>query len=291
MSENPKILIVDDEPNNHRVLERVLEPLKLDCVSVMSGQQALGVAHRQDFFLILMDVQMPEMDGFETASLIFEHPKTSHIPVIFLTAFARDEFFEFKGYASGAVDYLVKPINDNILKSKVEVFLTLYRERMRLNKALNAQIKAEEELKLHKEHLEELVIARTKQLESSIEQQLSIQKELIESEKMASLGRLVAGISHELNTPIGVSLTATSYLREETYDLNKSFEGGTMRKKCFVDYVDCADKTTEILLANLQRAKDLIKNFKQVTVDVSSEMTRSFNLLDYIQNKCYLLQT
>ena len=111
-----KILIVDDEPNNHRVYERTLESLNLEFVKVLSGQQALSVAHRHDFFLILMDVQMPEMDGFETASLLLDHPKTSHIPIIFITAFDRDESFEFKGYASGAVDYLVKPINDDILK-------------------------------------------------------------------------------------------------------------------------------------------------------------------------------
>jgi len=205
----PKILIVDDEPNNHRVLERILEPLNLECIKVMSGQQALGVAHRHDFFLILMDVQMPEMDGFETASLIFEHPKTSHIPVIFLTAFARDETFEFKGYASGAVDYLIKPINDDILKSKVDVFLTLYRDRVALDEALKARTIAEQELNLHKDHLEELVAARTLELQASVEHQIQIQRQLIESEKMASLGRLVAGISHELNTPIGVSLTAS----------------------------------------------------------------------------------
>ena len=71
-----KILIVDDEPNNHRVYERTLEVLDVEFVKVLSGQQALAVAHRHDFFLILMDVQMPEMDGFETASLLLDHPKT-----------------------------------------------------------------------------------------------------------------------------------------------------------------------------------------------------------------------
>jgi len=284
MADNrPKILIVDDEPNNHRVLERILEPLNLDCVKAISGQQALGVAHRHDFFLILMDVQMPEMDGFESASLIFEHPKTSHIPVIFLTAFARDETFEFKGYASGAVDYLIKPINDEILKSKVEVFLTLYQERVRLKVALKARTQAEQELNIHKEHLEELVEERTLELQESVQHQLKIQRQLIESEKMASLGRLVAGISHELNTPIGVSLTAATYLSEETDEINKAFLEDRIQKDCFIDYVDCAKQTTDILSSNLNRAKELIKNFKLVTVDVSSEMPRSFNVQEYIR--------
>ncbi|MCP4116417.1 MAG: PAS domain S-box protein [Desulfobacteraceae bacterium] len=126
------ILIVDDEPNNHRVYESILEPLNLEIVNAMSGQKALEVAHRYDFFLILMDVQMPNIDGFEAAGLILGHPKTSHIPVIFITAIARDEIFEFKGYKSGAVDYLVKPINDDILRCKVNVFLKMNQQRKEL---------------------------------------------------------------------------------------------------------------------------------------------------------------
>ncbi len=131
-----KILIVDDHPNNHRVYKRSLEPLDLEIVDVMSGQQALEVAHVHDFFLILMDVQMPEMDGFETASLILGHPDTRHIPIIFVTAIAKDEKFEFKGYKGGAVDYLTKPFDSHILKSKVSVFLELHLQKKQLQSTL-----------------------------------------------------------------------------------------------------------------------------------------------------------
>ena len=75
----PEILIVDDNSNNHHVYERILESMNLNIEKAMSGQQALKIAHRKDFFLILMDVQMPDMDGFETADLLRNHPKTSHI--------------------------------------------------------------------------------------------------------------------------------------------------------------------------------------------------------------------
>ncbi len=131
-NERPKILIVDDDNNNHRVYERILEPLNLHIEKATSGLEALEVAHRHDFFLILMDVQMPIMDGFETASLILGHPKTQHIPVIFVTAFSKDEAFEFKGYESGAVDFLTKPIDDNILKSKISIFLRLWQQKQSL---------------------------------------------------------------------------------------------------------------------------------------------------------------
>src|SRR6056297_644616 len=140
--EKPKILIVDDEPGNQRVYERILESLDIEIVKAMSGLEALEVAHLQDFFLILMDVQMPQMDGFECASLILSHPKTKHIPVIFLTAIAKEEEFIFEGYTSGAVDYMIKPINDIVLRSKIEVFLRLFNKTKnikRLNKTLEEE--------------------------------------------------------------------------------------------------------------------------------------------------------
>jgi len=285
MNENrPKILIVDDEPSNHRVYERTLEPLDLEFVKAMSGQQALAVAHRHDFFLILMDVQMPGMDGFETASLILDHPKTCHIPVIFITAFARDEMFEFKGYASGAVDYLVKPINDEIVKSKVGVFLELYEEKLRLDNAYKIKKKAEEELREHKEHLEELVKERTEKLQQSLDNLMETQNQLVESEKMASLGRLVGGVAHELNTPIGICITAISHLQDETSKFNGSFLDSGLTKKDFSQYINASNQSSEIIASNLERASDLVKNFKLISVDTKCQLVHAFNLMEYFKS-------
>ncbi|OUS25579.1 hybrid sensor histidine kinase/response regulator, partial ['Osedax' symbiont bacterium Rs2_46_30_T18] len=280
---NPKILIVDDEPNNHRVYERTLESLNLTFVRALSGQQALAIAHRHDFFLILMDVQMPGMDGFEAASLLLDHPKTCHIPVIFITAFARDETFEFKGYSSGAVDYLVKPINEEIVRSKVSVFLELYKEKMRLNHAYSVRKIAEEELRLHKDKLEIIVRERTEELQSTLNNLLGTQDQLVESEKMASLGRLVAGVAHELNTPIGICITASSFLKDENEEVNEAINSEQLTKKKLNKYLASTGQSLEIILANLDRASELISNFKLVAVDVSSEEMREFNLLDYIK--------
>lgn len=285
MNDNrPKILIVDDEPSNHRVYERTLEPLNLEFVKAMSGQQALAVAHRHDFFLILMDVQMPGMDGFETASLILDHPKTCHIPVIFITAFARDEMFEFKGYASGAVDYLVKPINDEIVKSKVGVFLELYEEKLRLDNAYKIKKKAEEELREHKEHLEELVKERTDKLQKSLDNLMETQNQLVESEKMASLGRLVGGVAHELNTPIGICITAISHLQDETTRFNGAFLESGLTKSDFCKYINSSNQSSEIIASNLERASDLVKNFKLISVDTKAQMVHAFNLMEYFKN-------
>ena len=280
----PKILIVDDEPSNHRVYERTLESLDLEFVKAMSGQQALAVAHRHDFFLILMDVQMPGMDGFETASLILDHPKTCHIPVIFITAFARDEMFEFKGYASGAVDYLVKPINDEIVKSKVGVFLELYEEKLRLDNAYKIKKKAEEELREHKEHLEDLVKERTEKLQQSLDNLMETQNQLVESEKMASLGRLVGGVAHELNTPIGICITAISHLRDETSKFNGAFLGSGLTKTDFSQYINASNQSSEIIASNLERASELVENFKLISVDTKAQLVNAFNLMEYFKN-------
>lgn len=285
MSElRPKILVVDDEPNNLRVYDRILAPLDLDIIKAQSGLKALAIAHKHDFFLILMDVQMPGMDGFETASLILDHPKTSHIPVIFITAFARDETFEFKGYMNGAVDYLVKPINDEILKSKLGVFLELYKDRIKLDIAFKTKKKAEEELKVHKENLEAIVKARTKELQESIEHLLMTQDKLVKVEMMASLGRLVTGVAHELNTPIGVCVTAASYLEEETQRLSKSLSDESLCAEDLSAYCESSIQGSEIMLSNLNRASNLIKKFKLVAVDVSTEELSVLNVMAHIDH-------
>jgi PAS domain S-box-containing protein len=110
------------------------------------------------------------------------------------------------------------------------------------------------------------------------------QIELVQAEKMASLGGLVAGIAHEINTPIGVGVTAVSHLQEKTREFEHLFEKAEMRKSDLTKFVVSAGKSTEIISANLHRASDLIKSFKQVAVDQSSEDTRSFNLLGYIDD-------
>lgn len=127
-----KLLLVDDNLSNLRVYERILEDLNIVIVKALSGEEALDLALEETFFLILMDVQMPGMDGFETASFLINHPKTKHTPIIFITAIAKDESLVLKGYERGAIDYITKPINEVILRNKVEVFLKLHEQQQAL---------------------------------------------------------------------------------------------------------------------------------------------------------------
>ncbi|MDK9705260.1 MAG: EAL domain-containing protein [Sulfuritalea sp.] len=132
------LLLVDDRPQNLVALEAVLGDQDLDLVKATSGNDALRQTLKRDFALVLLDVQMPGMDGFETAELMRSNPKTRHLPIIFITAGVKDLHMQFKGYDLGAVDYLIKPFDPHILQSKVRVFCELYRQRRQLesNQAL-----------------------------------------------------------------------------------------------------------------------------------------------------------
>ncbi len=129
MPGTPKILIVDDKAANLLVMESLLEGIEAQLITATSGQEALGLLLEHEFALVLLDVQMPEMDGFETATLMRGRKQTRHLPIIFVTAISKEDEHIFRGYETGAVDYLFKPVNPHILRSKVEIFLELDRQR------------------------------------------------------------------------------------------------------------------------------------------------------------------
>ncbi|MER6142223.1 response regulator [Streptomyces sparsogenes] len=128
----PKILVVDDQPNNLLAMEAVLATLDQELVTASSGQEALkALLDHDDFAVILLDVQMPEMDGYETAAHIQRRPRNRDIPIIFLTAMGADPEHSSRGYAAGAVDYIAKPFDPWALRAKVSVFTEIFLERRR----------------------------------------------------------------------------------------------------------------------------------------------------------------
>jgi CheY-like chemotaxis protein len=128
----PKILIVDDRPENLLALEAILQGLGHELVKAHSGEEALKRLLTEDFALILLDVQMPGMDGFETATHIKQRERTRDVPIVFLTAIDGEAHQAFRGYAAGAVDYLSKPFDPWVLRAKVGVFIELYERRREL---------------------------------------------------------------------------------------------------------------------------------------------------------------
>ena len=140
--EQVNILIVDDDPSNLSILEEIMEDLNLQFIKALSGHEALKHAQQHEFALALIDVQMPEMDGFETVKRMRSFPKTEQLPVIFVTAVYSEEYFELEGIGIGAVDFITKPFNHNILRSKVKLFVDLYLQ----NKTLAQEIKEKNEI-------------------------------------------------------------------------------------------------------------------------------------------------
>jgi two-component system NtrC family sensor kinase len=186
----PAVLIVDDVEANLISIEALLDGMDCQVVLVKSGNAALRQLLRREFAVMLLDVQMPEMDGFEVASHVSQNPATRDTPIVFLTAMHESDGPVLKGYGSGAVDFLFKPINPTILRGKVRVFLDLYRARQKLTESRHA-------------------------LETAYQNLATTHSQLVQSAKMASLGELVAGIAHEINNPL-------SFLQSHLHTVRRS---------------------------------------------------------------------
>lgn len=174
------ILLVDDSPDKLYVLEHELKSLNQNIVKATSGEEALRLLLRQDFALILLDVRMPGMDGFETASLIRQRKNSEYTPIIFITGIDRSETNAFKGYSLGAVDYLFTPVEREVLLAKVTVFIELYRKTQEVKRS--RQLLAEEVM--------ERKAAEEKILEISGREQRRLGQELHDG-----LGQTLTGIS------------------------------------------------------------------------------------------------
>jgi signal transduction histidine kinase len=166
-----KILLVDDDPKNLTVLETVLDHPGYRLVRASSGDEALLALIDQEFALLILDIQMPGMTGFELAQIIKQRKKTAHVPIIFLTAYYNEDAHVLEGYDTGAVDYLYKPVNPVVLRSKVSVFADLYRKNREVaaaNSVLRDEVerrrRIEEQLRELNQTLEDRVEERTREL-------------------------------------------------------------------------------------------------------------------------------
>ncbi|RMG58334.1 MAG: diguanylate cyclase [Deltaproteobacteria bacterium] len=154
--ERVKVLVVDDRPENLLVMENILKPLDVEVLTAGSGPDALSLLVDHDVALVILDVQMPGMDGFEVAEVMRKNPLTAHVPIIFVTAISKEEQYVFRGYEVGAVDYLAKPIDTHVLLSKVRVFIQLYEQKRELKEKTEELERKISELEETKRKLEEL---------------------------------------------------------------------------------------------------------------------------------------
>lgn len=256
-----KILLVDDREDNLFSMETILEPDGYQFIRAGSGRQALKILLTEfDFALILMDVKMPNLNGFETAALIYERDKLKHIPIIFITANNFGEENIFKGYRSGAVDYIYKPINPDLLRAKVAVFVDLYKKNQRL-------IAQEAKLKTINKNLENEVNER-KVSEEKVKQ---LNRELLENiarleSANKDLDRFAFMASHDLQEPLRKIRTFSDIL--------------------FVKYKDIVDSDAKVHIARIQNAAERMQNlikdiltFSKISNEDDSFVSYDLNLI------------
>lgn len=257
-----KILVIDDEAYIRDSVKSFLEDYGFQVIEACDGSVGLDLFAAEKPDLILCDLRMPEMDGLDVLSAVtVQSPDT---PIIIVSG-AGNIADTVEALRLGAWDYIIKPIQDmNVLYHAVNKGLeraALIREKTRYQKDLeqaNATLK---------ESLETLGKTRD---------------QLVQSEKMAALGGLVAGVAHEINTPVGVGVTAASFLQTKTEELRRLYIDGNLKRSDLESYLQIIEEISHSILINMERAAELISSFKQVAVDQSSEEKRIFNLKEYI---------
>lgn len=216
------ILLVDDQPGRLLTYQTILEPLGERLVQARSGREALKRLMEDDFALILLDVNMPGMDGFETATLIHQHPRYEKTPIIFVTAVNVSDMDRLQGYKLGAVDYVMVPLIPEILRSKVEVLVELYRKRRELQ-LLNASLAAQNQA-LQREKARELealneslrlaneaLAARNQELQGEVAERARAESQLRDADQRKDV--FLATLAHELRNPLAPLQNALSIRR------------------------------------------------------------------------------
>lgn len=296
-----KILLVDDNSDNLMSMEVVLENKSYTFRKATSGREALKILLKEDdFSLILLDIRMPIMDGYETAELIYQRDKLKNIPIIFISGQDDEDAAIFKGYQAGAVDYIRKPFNTQILKSKVAVFVELYRK----NKILKIQ---EENLKQINGDLRKL----NQQLEDRVKERTIELQNLNHELKDLNISKdkFLSVISHDLRNPLTALLASSSRLKKNSNSSqqevshladiihrtsNKILEqlnelvdwAKNQREKTTFDPVslqlrNCLDGSLEILNTNAQQKEISLENHVQDNLYVRADI---FMLRSIIQN-------
>lgn len=271
--EKVNILIVDDRPENLMALEKLLKRPDLNIIKATSGNEALALVLEHSFALVLLDVQMPDMDGFETAELMRSNDDTKRIPIIFVTAISKEQKYVFKGYDAGAVDYLFKPLEPDILKSKVNVFLELHKQKMVLEKMneelrkANKTIREQQKAVIEQERLKVLLqIAGVTAYEfhqplmSLLEGVKSLQTE--DHEKMAECIVRIQEAGQQISDTVEKMMTIHQYEVEPYYEESFTMEPGQRTK---ILLVEDANDSFEIIkgylndlnFTNVYRAVDI----------------------------------
>jgi signal transduction histidine kinase len=252
------ILVVDDILENLQILTQMLTRRNYKVRPAVNGKLALKAVQLTLPDLILLDIQMPDMDGYEVCEKLKADEKTHHIPIIFISAL--DEVFDkVKAFSVGGVDYITKPFQAEEVLMRVETHFKMHKMQRQL-------VEKNDELQVTLAHLK------------------TTQKQLVEAEKMASLGCLVAGVAHEINTPIGIGVTAASTLADRSVETATTYDNQQLKGSALKAHFDNTIRGSNLILKNLERAAELIQTFKQVAVNQNNLNKRSFIVTKYIES-------
>lgn len=245
--ETYKILLVDDRPENLITLEGILDSPELDIYTANSGNEALGMLLDHDFALVLMDVQMPGMDGFETAEIMRSNERTKQIPIIFVTAISKQRNHIFRGYQAGAVDYLYKPLDLEILKSKIKAFIEFFKHRTELQKTT----------------------AKLQKTVAELEHAKSIAENATNTKSL-----FLASMSHEIRTPLnGIIGMADLGLMDTSLT--------SLQKERFVDIKKSGESLLEIIndILDISKVEADALELEEIEFSLSDLLDRIFNTI------------
>ncbi len=258
------ILIVDDTVENLKILVTLLEKKGYNVRPVTNGELALRAVHAALPNLILLDIRMPKMDGFEVCRELKADKSTRDIPIIFVSA-QHDIQDKLKAFQAGGVDYITKPFQLEEVSVRVETQLNLQyfqqRDKENIRNLIRENVarkKIELELRTHQDHLEELVNERTTELEKAFEQERSTRAQLIHADRLTSMGRLSASVAHEIKNPMQ-SILGCLGLAEEAVDEGRNAD------KYFVVARDAVDRVSGIL----DRMRDLNRTSGETRISAS----------------------
>ena len=228
--ERVNLLLVDDRPENLLALEAILEPLGQSLIRANSGAEALKQVLAAEFAAILLDVQMPGMNGFEVAEIIKSREKSRTIPIIFLSAISKEDAYVFKGYSMGAVDYVFKPFNPDVLRSKVAVFVDLYLKQGEIQRQGDL-LRESQKRELELEHRTSLLEAEARSAAKLSQMNDELHRRQVALEQaMGARNRFYASMSHELRTPINAVIGYSTLMLDNIYGpLNAKQKEGLQR--------------------------------------------------------------
>ena len=298
--EIPKILIVDDRDIERAILSKLLSKFNVEIHTADSGQAALSKLIRHNYALVLLDIQMPVMDGIETATLMRSNPLTENIPIIFLTAYDKDEINMLQGYKVGAIDYLFKPINEEILSSKVNTFLRSYsfEKEKEYEKILSELESKNQKLKkARKEAIQMLKDANKAKAEAQLSQKKVEEQAEILIRYNKELEQFAYVATHDLRAPI-INLNAIlgifkkrGFVTKENEEIVKRMDSSVERINTTLhDLIQVVayrktlkDDTREIVFEKL--FKDLKKDIGAQINDANAKISHNFKeapKIDYI---------